>query len=1339
MDGPRRTGARPSGRELANTLSAVFFGWTWRIFREGLKRDLTADDLDDPPREDQSQLLGDLVEKEWRRQVSACGGLEEKRFPSLLWTIVRVFAVDYLLLGLLVLTHGILLGVVQPLLLGLLLDYFASPTVEQKMYAFLYVGGIVASITLNTLLYSHYALGSWQLGMRARTACCAMLYRKALRLSQTALGGVPVGQVVNLLSNDVSRFDKVTLFLHYLWLSPLLTSSAVYFMFWEVGWPALVGAFTVLAALPLQGFMSYYSALFRSKTAYLTDCRVRLIDNIVSGIRAIKMYAWEMPFIQLVDAARRKEIHTLIITSYIKGLSMTLNLCTTRTAFFCTMVIMALYQENISSRKIFVLQSYFNVLSHAVSVNFGRALTELAEVRVSIKRIQKFMMLQEVTAKNRNKCRSTSSTCSEQTRQSSSEPSTSCETLSDGEDLAVCMRGVSAKWEPGSAKLTLDNINVSVRSGSLAAVVGPVGSGKSSLLQAVLGELPPLEGDVEVRGRVSFAGREAWVFAGTVRQNVLFGQPLERARYDAVMRACVLDRDVAQLPRRDLTLVGDQGVALSGGQRARLNLARALYRDADIYLLDEPLAALDACVAHELFEKCIRQFLADKTTLLVTNNMHYAQQTDLVISMERGRVLAVRGDHKPFACSAPTSQVNPVCNGANEVLETPVFLTKGSVQEEDTPCGPTRDKMEESSKGQIEGKSVFKEYLSSGSNMCINLSLIFLFLGTHFLVCAVDYFVSLWISQYELRLRRESKGQVFNGSVSQKQRWQNISSLPETQVNLPKPLLSLDQNIIIYTSLIISLFVVTLVRSFTFFKVCMRCSGKLHERMFSSVIKAKVSFFDSNPAGRILNRFTKDMGNTDEVLPRTILTSLQIIMQMIGSIVLTMTSNLYLPIPVVIMGIIFFCSTNVYLRTSKNLKRIEGMTKSPVFTHFHATMRGLPTIRANVAEGVLREEFDKHQDLHTSAWYTFMATSTAFGFFLDTVVCTFITFIAFGTLLLEGHVAVVLGGHPGLAITQCMALSGQLQWGLRQSAEVANNMMSVERIVEYSCLAPEPEPDSKEAVDVGAAWPDRGMLQFDNVFVRHNAADPPVLRGVSVLVEPGQKVGIVGRTGAGKSSLVAALFRLCWAVDGHVMVDGVDTRRVALQALRGRIACIPQEPLLLAGSVRLNLDPFGEHADAELVRVLREVELGGVLLPAEGLHTPVGEGGRNLSAGQRQLVCLARAILRRNKILVMDEATANVDEATDALLQKTIREKFRACTVLTVAHRLETVMDYDKILVVDAGRAVEFDRPQVLLKKEGGFLYRMVHDYAAGGKELLTEYASDMSDSGQVEIWRPED
>ncbi|GLG97904.1 Probable multidrug resistance-associated protein lethal(2)03659 [Gryllus bimaculatus] len=1294
MDGSRRTGARPCARELANPLSAVFFGWTWRIFRNGLKRDFTAKDLDDPLSEDQSQLLADRLEREWRRQVEACGGLEGKRSPSLLWAIVKVFAAEYILLGLLVFTHGILLGVVQPLLLGLLLDYFAAPAQESRTFAFLHAGGIVGSTALNTLLYSHYALGSWQLGMRMRTACCAMLYRKALRLSQTAMGGIPVGQIVNLLSNDVGRFDKVTMFLHYLWLSPLLTTSAVHFMYLEVGWPAFVGAFTVLAALPLQGSMSHFSAMYRSKTAYRTDYRVRLVDNIVSGIRAIKMYAWEKPFIGLVNAARRREIGSLRITSYVRGLYMTLSLCTTRTAFFCTMIVMALYHENLTSRKIFVLQSYFNVLSHAVSVNFGRGLTELAEVRVSIKRIQE----------DRYRRRSVLSTCSEQNgRPVFEEPSTSSEYQFDGEeDFAVSLNGVSAKWEPRNTKLTLDNINVFLKKGTLTAVIGPVGSGK-----AILGELPPLEGGVVLRGRVSYASQEPWVFAGTVRQNILFGRPLERARYEAVLRACVLHRDLAQLPRGDLTLVGDQGVALSGGQRARLNLARALYRDADIYLLDEPLAALDTCVAQELFEKCICKFLANKTTLLVTNHLHYAQHADLVISMDRqGCALAGRGDLKAFSRPGPSSGVKLTSRDSNEKIDIQVLPSKGSAPEEDTSCWAF-DSMEESSKGQIQGKSVYKEYVRSGSNICINLTLAFLFLSTQILVCGVDYFVSLWTYQDELRVRRETVMQIFNESITQPQFWYNLTNHKASLQDVPKPFLSLELSIIIYASLIFSLFTVTLVRSFAFFKVCMRCSSKLHERMFLSVLKTRISFFDSNPAGRILNRFTKDMGTVDEVLPRTILNAIQIIMQMMGSIALTLTANFYLPIPVLVMGIIFWYSTMIYLKTSNNLKRIEGMTKSPVFSHFHATMRGLPTVRANDAQGVLCEEFDKHQDLHTSAWYTFMAASTAFGFFLDWMVCIFIGFITFGSLFMEDHMSVVIGGHPGLAITQCMALSGLLQWGVRQSAEVANNMMSVERIVEYSCLEAEPEPDTKGAV-IDAEWPDLGMIKFDNVFVRYNETDPPAIRNLNILIQPGQKVGIVGRTGAGKSSLVAALFRLCWALDGRVVVDGVDTRQVPLHDLRSRIAIIPQEPLLFAGSMRLNLDPFQEHADADLLQVLNEASC------LTYFRLTYYFFFLDLSVVQFQVV----------QAIVEIKGMFCVVSNTDALLQKTIREKFRSCTVLTVAHRLETVMDYDRILVVDAGRAVEFDKPQMLLKKVGGYLYRMVHENSPGVKERFARDAS---------------
>ena len=464
----------------------------------------------------------------------------------------------------------------------------------------------------------------------------------------------------------------------------------------------------------------------------------------------------------------------------------------------------------------------------------------------------------------------------------------------------------------------------------------------------------------------------------------------------------------------------------------------------------------------------------------------------------------------------------------------------------------------------------------------------------------------------------------------------------------------------------------------------MRASMRLHDRMFRSISRATMRFFNTNTSGRVLNRFSKDMGAIDELLPIALIDCVQIGLALLGIIVVVGTANPWLMIPTLVIGIIFYYLRVIYLATSRSVKRLEGITRSPVFGHLNATLQGLATIRSFDAGEVLVSEFDHHQDLHSSAWYIFIASSRAFGFWLDIFCLIYIALVTLSFLVLgdsddpEG----TPGGNVGLAITQSIGLTGMFQWGMRQSAELENQMTSVERVLEYSNVESEPPLESTPDKKPRDTWPEEGRVEFKNVYMRYSPLDPPVLKNLNFVVLPHEKVGIVGRTGAGKSSLISALFRLS-DLEGEIEIDGVKTSEIGLHDLREKISIIPQEPFLFSGTLRSNLDPFDSYEDARLWEALEEVELKEM-----GLDAHINEGGSNLSVGQRQLVCLARAIIRNNPILVLDEATANVDPRTDGLIQKTIRRKFENRTVLTIAHRLNTVMDSDRILVMDAGSVV---------------------------------------------------
>ncbi|KAK9869558.1 hypothetical protein WA026_003311 [Henosepilachna vigintioctopunctata] len=1302
MDATKET-YNPNPREGASPLSILFFKFTLPMFKKGYSKALDVDDLYNPLSVDRSRYLGDRLETKWFSHLKKCDGTKKK--PSFLRVLSATFWPEYLYLGSILFFMEIILRLSLPIALGELLDYFKTNSSTTKTEALWYASAVVVINALSALLINQYVMGAFHYGMRVRAACCALIYRKALRLSRSALGETASGKIVNLLSNDVSRFDIVSVFINHMWISPLSSILVMYFLYVNAGWAGIIGITPVCFVTPLQSYTGKLSAIYRKQTAYKTDERVRLMDEIISGVQVIKMYAWEKPFAKLIKIARKNELKVIIKSSYVRGLFMTFNLFTTRAALFCTLLTMVLMDQPITASKVFVLMSYYNILAQTMSTMFVRGISEMAEVLVAVKRLEQFLMNDEFVV-------------------STISPNNNDFRLFNNED-DIQLKDLTAKWKLSFSEDALKNINISIKGGDLLAVIGPVGSGKSSLLETILGELHIVTGEKIVKGVISYASQEPWVFAASVRQNILFGSDYNKKRYNEVVRVCSLERDFQQFPEGDLTLVGDRGSSLSGGQKARINLARAVYRDADIYLLDDPLSAVDIHVSKHLYDECINRFLKNKTRVLVTHQVHHLKDADNIVILENGNIVN-QGTFNELAKSKgaytelltaepePTEEEkhkvpsNDSCKLVKRVsvrkklslassvseLSIPESLLQEEPDDEDLEKRNVKDLQEESSKGKVKG-SLFFKYLHAGANYFVVSFVIFLYILTQIIASAVDYFVSYWVKIEEKR---------------------NSTILGNEQVAIKNTVAwSTETCLYIYGGLVISLFVIALWRSMAFYKLAMVCSQKLHDNLFSKVIGTTMRFFDTNTGGRILNRFSKDLGAVDELLPKVILDATQILLTLFGSMVLVAIVNPYFLIMVAFVGAFSMVVRNIFLKSSKNIKRLEGIMRGPVFTHLGASMNGLTTIRAFSAQDILSDDFDKHQDYHTSAWFMYISASSAYGFCMDFICFVFVGIVTF-SFLMYGSKFGLEAGEVGLAITQAMSLTGVVQWGMRQSAEITNQLLSVERVLEYNLLEAEPQPE--KPIKPADTWPQTGKIVFKNMALKYDRDMPIVLKNLNIAVNAKEKVGIVGRTGAGKSSLISALFRLA-VIDGHIEIDEIDTKNILLQTLRSRISIIPQDPVLFSGTLRYNLDPFEEYDDNVLYKAISEVELKDPANIINRLETRVMDRGSNYSVGQRQLICLARAIIRNNKILMLDEATANVDPQTDALIQKTIRKKFADCTVLTVAHRLNTIMDSDKVMVMDSGTVVEFDHPYNLLQNPEGTFYKMV---AESGKTMSEQF-----------------
>uniref|UniRef100_A0A8C7TH57 Multidrug resistance-associated protein 4 n=1 Tax=Oncorhynchus mykiss TaxID=8022 RepID=A0A8C7TH57_ONCMY len=1233
--------------------------WVTPLFSIGKKRRLEEDDMYQVLPDDASQVLGEELQRHWDKEVRMAA--RELRMPKLTKAIVKCYGKPYAVLGIFSFTV-----VIQPVFLGKLIRYFEKydPDDMDALYeAFGYAAGISLSTVALTVLQIHYYYHVQRTGMKIRVAMCHMIYKKALCLSSAAMGKTTTGQMVNLLSNDVNKFDEVTNNLHYLWIAPLQAVVVISLLWYEIGPSCLAGVAVLVFLLPLQTMFGKLFGSLRSKTAALTDNRIRTMNEVVSGIRIIKMYAWEKPFSALVNDVRREEISKIMSSSYLRGLNMVSFFAASKIIVFITFAVYVLLGNTISASRVFVAVSLYGAIKITVTLFFPQAIEKVFETIISIRRIKNFLLLEEIERPNMRF------------------------TPEEKKDASVEIKDLICYWDKCLDTPSLQNLSLTVKSEQLVAVIGPVGSGKSSLLSAILGELPHDKGVLRVKGQLTYASQQPWVFPGTIRSNILFGKELHPQKYEKVLRACALKRDMELLPDGDLTVIGDRGATLSGGQKARVNLARAVYQDADIYLLDDPLSAVDAEVGRHLFEQCICGILKNKPRILVTHQLQYLQAANQILVLKEGHVVA-RGTYSElqhsgvdFTSLLKRDEEEPQTNNNHSVVQH--AFSQNSI------CSWNSVVSHTSSMHSVKDGA---EQLSVGPN------------PTHFLSTYVlqDWWLAYWAGEQE-KLN-------INGTV-----------IVQNGLNITQEL-DLGFYVGIYAGLTLASVIFGFARSLVMFNVLVKAAQSLHNRMFNSILRTPVRFFDVNPIGRILNRFSKDISQLDSMLPNTFVDFSQSILQNIGVVVVAASVMPWILIPVVPLLIIFLFLRRYFLQTSRDVKRLESTTRSPVFSHLSSSLQGLWTIRAFGAEERFQNTFDAHQDLHSESWFLFLVTSRWFALRLDGICAAFVTVTAFGCLFLRDGLE---AGAVGLVLSYAVTLLGNFQWTIRQSAEMENMMTSVERVVEYTELESEAPWETQKRPP--PEWPSKGLITFDRVSFSYSSDGPVVLKDMKAMFRPKEKVGIVGRTGAGKSSLVSALFRLA-EPEGRIYIDGVLTSEIGLHDLRQKMSIIPQDPVLFTGTMRKNLDPFSQHTDEDLWNALQEVQLKSVVeeLPNK-METVLAESGSNFSVGQRQLVCLARAVLRKNRILIIDEATANVDPRTDELIQKTIRDKFRECTVLTIAHRLNTIIDSDRILVLGAGMIQEFDEPYVLLQNQESALYRIVQQTGKAEAASLLESAKQVS------------
>lgn len=1193
-----------------------------------------------------------------------------------------------------------LLSFASPQILKLMISF----TTDKSIYTwtgYMYAVLLILVAVFQSLFLQQYFQRCFVLGMKVRTAIMAAVYKKALVVSNDARKESTVGETVNLMSADAQRFNDVVNFIHLLWSCPLQIALAIAFLWIELGPAVLAGLAVMVLMVPINGLLANMSKNVQIENMRYKDKRMKIVNEMLNGIKILKLYAWEPSFQNQVMGIREQELVVMRKFAYLSSVSTFIFSCAPALVSLATFaVFVAVDSENVlDAGKAFTSISLFNILRFPLAF-LPMLIAAMVQTSVSKTRLEKFLGGDDLD-----------------TNIVRHDPSF---------NTAVSVCNGTFAWEK-DAEPVLKNVSLEIKPGKLVAVVGVVGSGKSSLISAMLGEMHSAKGFINVQGSVAFVPQQAWIQNATLRDNILFGCPLEDSRFQATLEACALGPDLELLPGGDQTEIGEKGINLSGGQKQRVSLARAAYSQADVYLLDDPLSAVDSHVGKHLFEEVVgpKGILKDKTRILVTHGVSFLPYVDEIVVLKEGCVSEVgsyqslkdsKGAFSEFldtyAKEGGKKHTDPTSDGEEVGLvpdlqdpqaDTPpedivsmtlkressirrsqrngsVRLRKNSFLKKPKP--PADD---ETKKGQ---RLIEKETMETGQ---VKFSVYLQYLRAMGWGYSTMFFLVYFIQNV-----------AFIGQNLWLSDWTNDA---EDYYNKTYPNWKRDTRIGVFGALGVAQGLFVFMGTLLLANGSINASRILHSRLLNNILRVPMMFFDTTPSGRVVNRFAKDIFTVDEAIPQSFRSWIMCFLGVLGTLfVICLATPIFTAI-IIPLAVVYYFVQRFYVASSRQLRRLDSVSRSPIYSHFGETVSGLSVIRAYGHQDRFLKHNEKVIDENLKSVYPWIVSNRWLAIRLEFLGNLVVFFSALLAVIARDSLD---SGLVGLSISYALNVTQTLNWLVRMTSELETNIVAVERVSEYTEI--ENEADWVSEIRPPEKWPEAGRLRFENFKVRYRPELDLVLHGITCDIDSTEKIGIVGRTGAGKSSLTNCLFRIIEAAEGRILIDGTDIATLGLHDLRSRLTIIPQDPVLFSGTLRMNLDPFETFSDEEIWRVLELSHLkeyvGGL---QEGLTHEVSEGGENLSIGQRQLLCLARALLRKSRILILDEATAAVDLETDNLIQKTIRREFSHCTVLTIAHRLHSILDSSRVMVLDAGKIVEFDSPSTLFNKQGHF-YSMARD-----------------------------
>ncbi|KAJ2042756.1 hypothetical protein H4S04_007127, partial [Coemansia sp. S16] len=1297
--------------EDANIFSRLTFSWMSPLLKLGRRKQVSEGDLWEIPSNIAPVNIAETFDTNWQYEIDQ--GVQ--RSPSLIRALWKTLGAPFALAGALKLIQDVI-QFLQPVFLSLLLGFVSSHATDSPQpmsFGYFYAGSLLVLQGIQTLFLHQYFQLCMATGMKVKSSLTTAIFKKAMRLSNETRQEYTTGSISTLFSVDVERIGGVTDYAHIVWSGPLQIVLAVGLLYNTLGWSVFAGVAIMVVSIPLNGWISGRMRELQIGQMKNKDKRTSMIDEALSGVKVIKLYAWERMFLGKIQHVRESlELVSLSKYGQMVAWSMVSMSAVPFLVSFGTFLIYSVFDGvshgPLTARLIFVSLALFNLLRFPL-VMFPTMLTSVINANVALGRIHKLLTSDELDSESVTKL--------ESVRRYNRGPSAQEGPGNNDKDVAVQVTDGSFRWSSKDL-VQLDNINFSTQSSEHLAIVGRVGSGKSSLLSALLGDMRKEKGNVVLCGHVAYVPQQPWIMNATLRSNVLFGLKYDESFYNRVIDACALRPDLDMLTAGDMTEIGEKGINLSGGQKARVSLARAVYARADVYILDDPLSAVDAHVARHLFDQVLGPagLLKSRCRIHATNAIQFIGKCDSVLMLRDGQIaecgtvgnlMKKRGlvhgliqEYGIADSATPSTSGNVTPSGSVVQLTTLGSGPQGEHGDVSTQNRrSTLSLLPNASIAPIQRTGQLRVIADGGRGSLISEEVSAV--GKVSVEAYIDYFRACTWSGIMMLVcgMLLNQGLLVLSNVWLKI-WANANEINEHE-DLPG-----QHSTLYYISIygILGLFSVVFAYSRSTVQwsvVAVRGGRTTHRNMLAAVFRSPMSFFDTTPLGRILQRFSKDQLSVDEVIPRTFGSWLQTFSTVLLSLTVIVVSMPAFGLVIVPMALFFFYLKNYFLETSRTLKRLDSTTRSPIYASFQEMLVGVSTIRAyGKSERFMAENLRKI-DTNQRCVYPYLSLNRWLAVRLEFMSAL----IIFATAML-GVISLLYGkvdaGLVGLSVSYAMQSTQQINWMLRMECDLENSMCDYVRIQEYEQLTPE-APEVIEDNRPERSWPEQGMVEFKNYSTRYREGLSLVLKDVSFSVRPREKVGIIGRTGAGKSSLTLALFRIIEAAEGQILLDGKDIAQYGLFDVRSKLSIIPQDPVLFAGTVRENLDPFNTYSDQEIWRALEHARLADfVRTKDERLEFVVNQGGENFSVGQRQLICLARALLKRAKVLVLDEATAAIDPESDAIIQASIRKEFKDCTVLTIAHRLNTIIDSDRILVLDQGQVAEFDTPDALLAKEGG-------------------------------------